>query len=109
MSRYRIHFEGKVTAEQIEALNQQYEATIKELVDATDYAQGSFGYDQEAGTFTAHVIGEPVGGDRLDAVRSAFEQLGSELAATDPEVKGSFQYIDAEGVQTEGAFPAPAE
>jgi hypothetical protein len=71
-------------------------------------SQGSFGIDQVEGTFSTHVTGTQVG-DHLETVRSVFESAAAELAAIDPGVTGSFQYIDDEGVTTSGEFPAATE
>jgi len=106
VSRYRIRFEGKATPEQIEALGKKHDEVVKRLAaEIEPNAQGSFGIDQVEGTFSTYLVGEQAG-DHLETVRSAFESAGSELSGLGSDVTGTFSYIDDEGVQTDGEYPA---
>jgi hypothetical protein len=109
MSTYTIRFAGEYKPDQVEALQQGHDKFVKHLAaEIEPNAQGSFGINQVEGTFSTHVTGTQVG-DHLETVRSTFESAAADLAAIDPSVTGSFQYIDDEGVTSSGEFPPPAE
>lgn len=106
MSTYTIRFTGEYKPDQVEALQQGHDQFVKHLAEQIEpNAQGSFGINQVEGTFSTHVTGTQAG-DHLETVRSVFEEAAAGLAAIDPSVTGTFQYIDDEGVTTNGEFPA---
>lgn len=110
MSQYLIRFTGAYKDDaEVEKLGNEHTAMVNKLADTIEpNAQGSFGIDQVEKSFSAVVTGQQVG-DHVESVKVAFGEAKAGLAVIDPEVVGSWTFIDDEGVATTSDSPAATE